>query len=186
MKIVKFLLLLFILLQTSIKVNSSENLKVSLEEGKKLIFIRHAYAPGSGDPSNFNIKDCATQRNLNQRGKDQAQKTKFFFQKNNVQVDHVISSEWCRCKETASIVFADNYKTKSFLNSFYEERFSKNKDRQIMELKEYIKEWKGKKNLVLITHYVVISEMLNISSTSGEIVISDKNYNVIERLKISF
>ena len=186
MKIVKFLFLIFILLQTPIKVNSSENIKTSLEQGKKLIFIRHAYAPGSGDPSNFNIKNCATQRNLNQRGKDQAQKIKFFFQKNNVQVDHVLSIEWCRCKETASIVFADNYKTKNFLNSFYEERFSKNKHRQIMELKEYIKKWKGKKNLVLITHYVVISEMLNISTTSGEIVISDKNYNVIERLKISY
>ena len=49
-----------------------------------------------------------------------------------------------------------------------------------------IERWKGKKNLVLITHYVVISEMLNISTTSGEIVISDKNYNVIERLKISY
>jgi hypothetical protein len=83
-------------------------------------------------------------------------------------------------------VFADNYKTKSFLNSFYGERFSKNKDQQIMELKEYIKRWKGKKNLVLITHYVIISEMLNIPTTSGEIVISDKNYNVIERIKISF
>ena len=183
MKIVKFLLLIFILLQTPIKVNSSENIKTSLEQGKKLIFIRHAYAPGSGDPSNFNIKNCATQRNLNQRGRDQAQKIKFFFKTSNVQV---ISSEWCRCKETASIVFADNYKTKSFLNSFYEERFSKNKDQQIMELKEYIKKWKGKKNLVLITHYVVISEMLNISTTSGEIVISDKKYNVIERLKISY
>ena len=103
-----------------------------------------------------------------------------------MQVDHVVSSEWCICKETASIAFGDNYQTKSFLNSFYEERFSKNKDQQIMELKEYIKRWKGKKNLVLITHYVIISEMLNIPTTSGEIVISDKNYNVIERIKISF
>jgi phosphohistidine phosphatase SixA len=186
MKIVKFLLFIFILLQTPIKVNSSENLRTSLEQGKKLIFIRHAYAPGTGDPSNFDIKNCTTQRNLNQRGRDQAQKIKHFFQKNNVQVDDVISSEWCRCKETASIAFMDNYKTKSFLNSFYEERFSKNKDQQIIELKEYIKRWKGKKNLVIITHYVVIFEMLNITTTSGEIVISDKNYNVIERLKISY
>ena len=130
MKIVQFLFLIFILLQTPIKVNSSENLKTSLEEGKKLIFIRHAYAPGSGDPSNFNIKNCATQRNLNQRGRDQAQKIKFFFEKNNVQVDHVVSSEWCRCKETASIVFADNYETKSFLNSFNKKRIFKNKDQQ--------------------------------------------------------
>ena len=79
MKIVKFLFLIFILLQTPIKVNSSENIKTSLEQGKKLIFIRHAYAPGSGDPSNFNIKNCATQRNLNQRGRYQAQKIKFFL-----------------------------------------------------------------------------------------------------------
>ena len=114
MKIVKFLFLIFILLQTPIKVNSNENLKTSLEQGKKLIFIRHAYAPGSGDPSNFNIKNCATQRNLNQRGKDQAQKIKFFFQKNNVQVDHVVSSEWCRCKETASIALQKIIKLKVF------------------------------------------------------------------------
>ena len=118
MKIVKFLFLIFILLQTPIKVNSSENIKTSLEQGKKLIFIRHAYAPGSGDPSNFNIKNCATQRNLNQRGKDQAQKIKFFFQKNNVQVDHVVSSEWCRCKETALIAF-NKSENKNFLNSFF-------------------------------------------------------------------
>ena len=98
----------------------------------------------------------------------------------------LFSSEWCQMQRNSIYSFADNYETKSFLNSFYEERFSKNKDRQIMELKEYIKKWKGKKNLVLITHYVVISEMLNISTTSGEIVISDKNYNVIERLKISY
>ena len=77
-------------------------------------------------------------------------------------------------------------KENSIERFIYEERFSKNKDQQIIELKEYIKKWKGKKNLVLITHYVVISEMLNISTTSGEIVISDKNYNVIERLKISY
>ena len=63
-----------------------------------------------------------------------------------MQVDHVVSSEWCRCKETASIAcYADNYQTKSFLNSFYEERFSKNKDQQIVELKEYIKKMEREK-----------------------------------------
>jgi len=68
MKIVKFLLLLFILLQTSIKVNSSENLKASLEEGKKVIFIRTGYAPGTGGPSNFNIKKLCNTKKLKSKG----------------------------------------------------------------------------------------------------------------------
>ena len=185
MKIVKFLFLIFILLQTPIKVNSSENIETSLEQGKKLIFIRHAYAPGSGDPSNFNIKNCATQRNLNQRGRDQAQKIKFFFKTSNVQVDHVVSSEWCRCKETASIAF-DKFKTKDFLNSFYSSKFAKNKKFQMLNLEKYIDNWNEDKNLVLITHYVVISEVLNYAPSSGEIVVSDKNFKIIGNIEIDY
>ena len=186
MRIIKITLLLLISFNVSFKVISANDLQNIFSDDGKIIFIRHAYAPGGGDPDEFDISNCASQRNLNSEGIAQSKRIGKFFKANNIEIDKVLSSEWCRCKETASIVFADNYKTKSFLNSFYEERFSKNKDRQIVELKEYIKKWKGKKNLVLITHYVVISEMLNISTTSGEIVISDKNYNVIERLKISY
>ena len=50
-----------------------------LEDGGKLIFIRHAYAPGSGDPNNFNLNDCSTQRNLNEKGKIQAKEIGRFF-----------------------------------------------------------------------------------------------------------
>ena len=83
MKIVKFLLLIFILLQTPIKVNSSENIKTSLEQGKKLIFIRHAYAPGYGDPEKFNLKNCSSQRNLNLEGINQSKKIGLFFTEKN-------------------------------------------------------------------------------------------------------
>ena len=79
MKFINFLIIIFITFPSTIKADSFKELKNELLKGDKLIFIRHAYAPGSGDPSNFNIKNCATQRNLNQRGKDQAQKIKFFF-----------------------------------------------------------------------------------------------------------
>ena len=61
----------------------------------------------------------------------------------------------------------------------FSEKFQKNKDEQILELKKYLKNWKSKKNLVLITHYVVILETLNKAVSSGEIVIADKNLNFI-------
>ena len=92
-----------------------------------------------------------------------------------------MSSEWCRCKDTAFYAFKD-FETKSFLNSFYDIKFQKNKDRQIKQLKNYIRKWKGEKNLILITHYVVISEILKINTSSGEMIISDNEFNVIGKL----
>ena len=59
--------------------HSNENLINSLKEGGKLIFIRHAYAPGNGDPKKFNLKDCSTQRNLNRKGINQSKKIGLFF-----------------------------------------------------------------------------------------------------------
>ena len=96
-------------------------------------------------------------------------------------IDKVLSSEWCRCKQTAEYAFNNNYKSKSFLNSFFSQEFSHNKDKQIKELKEYIKKWNGKNNLILVTHYVVILEILNLSVTSGEIVVTDKDFNILAR-----
>ena len=86
----------------------------------------------------------------------------------------MLSSEWCRCKDTAKIAFK-NFKTLNALNSFYDERFSKNEEKQIKELKNYIKNWKSDKNLVLVTHFVVISSILKTGVSSGEIIISDKS-----------
>ena len=157
MNLIKFLLIIFISLIISIKAYSNEDLIKKIKEGKKLIFIRHAYAPGNGDPENFSINDCLTQRNLDQQGRNQAKFIGLFFKKNNIPISNVISSEWCRCKETASIAFSNNYQTKVFLNSFYDERFFKNKKKQIEDLKKYIRNWNSDKNLVLITHYVVIT-----------------------------
>ena len=72
------IIFLFILLFSS-KVSSNEILINSLKDGKKIVFIRHAYAPGNGDPENFTLEDCATQRNLNDTGKDQSKKIGLFF-----------------------------------------------------------------------------------------------------------
>ena len=164
--------------------NSSEVLINSLKEGKKIVFIRHPNAPGSGDPKNFNIKDCFSQRNLNQLGINQSKKIGLIFNENKIKIDKVLSSEWCRCKDTAKLAFK-NYETFDALNSFYDVRFVKNKEKQIKDLKNYIDNWESKKNLVLGIHYVVILEILNKNSLPGEIIVSDKNFNIIGNLNIN-
>ena len=185
MKFLKYLTIIFISLTTSIKADSNKNLIKQLEDGGKLIFIRHAYAPGNGDPNNFNLNDCSTQRNLSKEGRKQAQLIGVFFNENKIQIDKVLSSEWCRCKETAEIAFED-FSTISFLNSFYSSKFAKNKTRQVEEFNKYIKKFKSKKNLILVTHYVLISEILNYGPSSGEIVVSDKNFNIIGSIEINY
>jgi phosphohistidine phosphatase SixA len=178
----KKIFILFFIIIFSTPINSQEELINLLKDGNKLIFIRHAYAPGNGDPINFKLNECSTQRNLNDKGINQSKIIGQFFSKNKIQIDRVLSSEWCRCKDTAKFAF-NKYITFNALNSFYDPRFKKNKDKQIRDLKNYIFNWSGEKNLVLVTHFVVISEVLNISAISGEIIVSDRAFNIIGRYK---
>ena len=182
MKLIKFFLLILLSFNISIKANSNDKIQSLLKEGEKLIFIRHAVAPGGGDPVDFDILRCETQRNLSKEGIAQSKNMGKFFLENNIKIDKVLSSEWCRCKQTAQYAF-NKYETKSFLNSFFSEKFASNKNKQINDLKKYINEWSGDNNLVLVTHYVLIQEVLNITSSSGELIVTDKNFNVLARQK---
>ena len=185
MKFLKFILILFISLTTLVKADSKKNIIENLKVGGKLIFIRHAYAPGGGDPENFNIYDCSTQRNLSENGRVQSRKIGNFFTENNIKIEKVYSSEWCRCKETASLAF-ENFKTKSFLNSFFSSKFAQNKNSQMRDFQKFLLDWDEKTNLIFVTHYVVISEILDYPSSSGEIVISNKNFKIIDTLEIEY
>ena len=149
------------------------------KEGNKVILIRHSIAPGSGDPSGFKIKDCKTQRNLSKEGIDQSKKIGKLFKKNKVPIDQVLSSQWCRCKDTAKYAFG-NYKEFTALNSTFQSPFDKNEGKQLKELYNYVKKWRGNgKNLVLITHYSIITAVTNAVPSSGEIVVADKNFKVL-------
>jgi len=185
MKIVNFVLIIFITLGSSIKAEINKNIIKELRNGNKLIFIRHAYAPGIGDPENFDITDCTTQRNLNEIGQRQAKKIGDFFIKNELPFYKVYSSEWCRCKDTATIAFK-KFEIKGFLNSFFSKKFSKNKNEQINNLREFVKSSKSSKNIIFVTHYVVISEVLSYAPDAGEIIVSDKQFNKIDSIKINY
>ena len=185
MKFIKIILIIFISINTSVKADSKKNLIQNLKEGGKLIFIRHAYAPGGGDPENFDINDCATQRNLNESGRIQSKKIGYFFRENQIKINKIYSSEWCRCKETASIAFG-TFETKNFLNSFFSLNFAHNKKRQIIDFKKFLTNWDKKTNLIFITHYVVITEILGYPPSSGEIVITNENLKIVDTLEIEY
>ena len=178
------IIILIILFLFNNKSYAEENIVEILKKNNNIIFIRHSLAPGSGDPENINLKDCKTQRNLNSEGIKQSKKIGNFFKKNNIKVEHVFSSEWCRCKDTAYHAF-ENFKTFDALNSFYSEKFYKNKNNQIKKLKKFISDWDSASNLVLVTHYVVILEILGIGTGSGEIIISNKKYEIKDRIEIN-
>ena len=180
-----FILIFTFILSIILTSNSFSNDQVisKLQSGGNIIFIRHALAPGNGDPENFDIKDCSTQRNLSEKGINQSKKIGAFFKKNNITIAKVLSSEWCRCKDTAKYAFK-NFSTFEGLNSFYDPRFEKYKIKQLNDLKRYIQIWESPDNLILITHYVVILAVLDKGTSSGEILISNNNFKTLGNIII--
>jgi len=178
-----FYVLIFIFFSNLTVVLSSETIWDEARKGNKVILIRHSLAPGGGDPAGFKIGDCKTQRNLNKAGIEQSKKIGKFFKDNKVSIDIVLSSEWCRCKDTAYYAFGE-FQEFSALNSTFSTPYIKNEPRQIKEIKKYLMNWEGEgKNLILVTHYSVITAITNAAPSSGEIVIADKNLNMIGTIK---
>jgi len=176
---------IFLIIILSLISNNSYSKQVKWEpaqKGDKIIFIRHSIAPGNGDPAGFKINDCKTQRNLNKKGIDQSKMIGKLFEKNKIKIDQVLTSQWCRCIDTAKYAFK-NFKEFSALNSTYQAPYDQNEIKQIKELKKFVKEWNGKgKNLVLVTHYSIITAITNAIPGSGEIVVTDKTFKVLSTI----
>ena len=176
-----FLLLIFFQLLTYQNL-IAKDLWAEAKEGDKIILIRHALAPGGGDPPGFKIDDCKTQRNLDKVGIEQSKAIGKLFKKNKIPVDKVLSSQWCRCKDTAKYAF-NNYFEFPALNSTFQSSFAKNEPKQLKELQTFVNNWDGDGgNLVLITHYSIITAITNAVPSSGEIVITDKKFNVLSTI----
>ena len=178
-----FFIFIYIFFTNFTVVLSSDSIWDEARQGNKVILIRHSLAPGGGDPAGFKIDDCKTQRNLNKAGIEQSKKIGKIFKDNKISIDVVLSSAWCRCKDTAYYAFGE-FKEFSALNSTFSTPYNKNEPRQIKEIEKYLMNWEGEgKNLILVTHYSVITAITNAVPSSGEIVIADKNLNVIGTIK---
>ena len=142
-----------------------------------VIFLRHALAPGFGDPNNFVKQDCDTQRNLNNEGRLQARLIGHYLKASKISFSEVLTSEWCRCIDTTRELNLGKWKTFSGLNSFFEGHEKKDK---VMDKLGNKLDSLGKSDLVLlVTHQVVILEQTGVAPRSGEMVL----YNSLTKQK---
>ena len=179
-QIISLLIIIFSLI--SFHTHASDLNWKPAQDGDKIILIRHAKAPGGGDPEGFKIEDCKTQRNLDIMGINQAKKIGKLFREKKVKIDKVLSSQWCRCKDTAKYAF-NNYFEFPALNSTFQSSFAKNEPKQLKHLQTFVNNWDGDGgNLVLITHYSIITAITNAVPSSGEIIITDKKFNVLSTI----
>lgn len=156
-----------------------------LTAGGHILMIRHALAPGNGDPPNFKIGDCTTQRNLDETGRVQARSIGAWLGRNGVTSARVYSSQWCRCLETARLLNIGPVRELAALNSFYER--TQDREPNLKALNDFISQQPAQGELiVLVTHFVTIAGIAGTGVSSGEGAVlalhEDAPYTVVGRL----
>jgi len=132
-----------------------------------IVLFRHAEAPGVGDPPDFRLGDCGTQRNLSERGRVQAQELGARFRARNIAVGQVLSSQWCRTRDTAELAFPGRVQEAPVFNSFFSEDAAQSA-RQTAAARAVLVAWRGPGVLVVVTHQVNITALTGIFPASGE------------------
>lgn len=132
-----------------------------------VVFMRHALAPGFGDPDDFQINDCSTQRNLNAAGQDQARSIGRQLSGSAVQFSAILSSEWCRCRDTARLLGLGDWEPYSGLNSFFQDHADRTQTLSL--LRQRLNQLPSGVTL-MVTHQVVISAITGQFVGSGELI----------------
>lgn len=160
-----------------------------LKSGGHVIFLRHALTePGIGDPPQFRLGDCATQRNLSGKGRADAERLAQAFRARNIPVQAVLSSRWCRCIDTARLAF-ERVKPAPMLDSIFNERENDARQDKARSVFTLVAGHSGPGNLILVTHAQNIQELTGVSPAAGEIVVvtlaAPDRFIVIGRLDVS-
>jgi phosphohistidine phosphatase SixA len=143
----------------------AQNDWAALKNGGMVLF-RHAIAPGGGDPEGFALNDCRTQRNLDAAGRAQAKRIGAAFRVQKIVVGKVLTSQWCRTRETAELAFPGLPQDEPAFNSFFSDR--SREAAQTRAALEILKNWRGAGVMVVVTHQVNIAALTGISPNSGE------------------
>ena len=145
-----------------------------------VIFMRHALAPGFGDPHNFIKEDCGTQRNLNNKGRLQARFIGSYLKASEIKFSEILTSEWCRCIDTTKELNLGKWETFSGLNSFFQDH--EKKDQVMNKLQKKLDSLDDSDLVLFVTHQVVITEQTGVVPSSGEMVL----YNSITKEKARY
>jgi phosphohistidine phosphatase SixA len=142
-----------------------------LRAGEAAALMRHALAPGTGDPASFALGDCTTQRNLSAEGRAQAEAIGARFRTHGIDAARVYSSQWCRCLDTARLLALGEVQPFPGLNSFFRNRDAE-PERTAAAIDLIRAETRpGAPPLVLVTHQVNITALTDVFPGSGEIVL---------------
>jgi len=147
----------------------------ALRSGDHVALLRHAIAPGSGDPPQFALGDCSTQRNLSEAGREQARRIGARFRENGIENAEVLSSQWCRCIETATLLGLGPIGEQPVLNSFFQQY--ERRDPQTEQLQQLIAGRDLSRPLVMVTHQVNITALTNVYPGSGDLVVIRREEN---------
>ena len=129
--------------------------------------MRHALAPGGGDPARFALGDCSTQRNLDDRGRAQARMIGETLRKMDADFDGILTSQWCRCVDTAQLLGLGPVEKLPALNSFFADRSTAGA--QTEDLRRYLDDLPKDAQVMLVTHQVNITALLDVFPSSGEV-----------------
>ncbi len=141
----------------------------ALQQGGQVVVMRHASTvPGTGDPADFRIGDCTTQRNLSEAGRAEARGLGEAFRRRAIAISAVLSSEWCRCMETAELAFG-RVETWPGANSFFDS--ASDREGRTAALRQRVAAHRGPGNLVIVTHQVNITALTGIFPQQAEFVV---------------
>lgn len=138
----------------------------ALRRDGAIVLFRHAHAPGVGDPPQWRIGDCRTQRNLDERGRAQARRIGQRLREQGVRVGAVWTSRWCRARDTAVLMAVGAVQEVPAFDSFFAERGQE--PQRTAAARERLRSWRGPGALVVVTHQVNISALTGQSTASGE------------------
>lgn len=159
----------------------------ALKAGGHVAMVRHGLTtPGAGDPLGFKLEDCGTQRNLIDDGRAESRKLGATLRANDIKIDRVLSSEWCRCMETAELIGMGRVRTEPALNNLYGR--PQNRAPQVKAMRALIAGWKGPGNLLLSTHGANMGALLGINPGTAEGVVlkpapeTEEGFRVVGRI----
>ena len=153
-----------------------DQLQGTSPKGYVLLF-RHAYAPGVGDPENFRLNDCSTQRILSDLGRQDARDVGEWLKRRQIDILRVESSRWCRAKETAELLGLGRVKLNKNLDSLFEENDIANHPQTFQIRKQIVAHRKNSGLLIMVGHYVNIAALTGVGLASGEGVLVRANRN---------
>ena len=140
-----------------------------------VLLMRHALAPGVGDPANLRVGDCSTQRNLNDQGRQDARDIGQWIKRREVRILRVESSRWCRAKETAKLLGLGPVRLNKNLDSLFQDEDALN-DPQTANIRKRIVSHRNSSGLLIfVGHFVNISAVVGVSVDSGEGVLVRAN-----------